>query len=360
MRALLIFLVISFSTPAQTLIRYDYMETWDWEGAWWTPILTAGWYTNASVSPTQSAMIYGLGTGTSGFEQDWYSMPNVVGLDASRQYQFRFRLASYTFSNSTSSARGVDAGDYVSVQVSTNGGVTYVTELRITGNTNATWPYNSTGTISHTANGSFTNSAAPAGDVYQSLPGVSTTGPSVISLNLPTGLTQVAVDIFCRVNAAGEEWWIDNVELWDITPIALPVELVEFTGVNTEDGNLLQWKTASENNNDYFTLHWSESGIDWEEIAKVKGAGNSTEPLVYSFIDSTHLRNGVIYYRLSQTDFDGSTEVFNIVAIESKKKMNRIVKIVNLRGQEVEESDFTEKGIYFEVYEDGTVRKIWR
>jgi hypothetical protein len=198
------------------------METFTWLGDWWTPIATTGFFTNASVSSNTSAVIYGSGNGSSGLEQDWYSLPNITGLNPNYNYQLKFKLASYTFSGPTAATRGLDVADYLSVQISTNGGVTYTTELRITGNSNATWPFTSTGTITHTANGSFTNSAAPVGDVYRAPAGSTTTGPSTVTLNLPSNISQIAVDLYFRVNSVGEEFWIDNVELIEIIPTQNP------------------------------------------------------------------------------------------------------------------------------------------
>ena len=137
-------LLISNFISAQTVVKYDYMETWNWAGTWWNSIPTSGWFIDASVSPTESAVQYGAGNGTSAVEQNWYSMPNVTGLNTLHPYQFKFRLASYTYSNTTATTRGLDVADILEVQVSTNGGVSYVSELRITGNGNATWPYTST------------------------------------------------------------------------------------------------------------------------------------------------------------------------------------------------------------------------
>jgi hypothetical protein len=218
-----------YAQSCTSTVYYDNMETFTWLGDWWTPALTAGFFTNASVSSNQSAVIYGSGNGTSGLEQDWYTLPNITGLNPAYSYRLKFRLASYTFSASTATTRGLDVADYLSVLVSTNGGITYNTELRITGNSNAIWPFTSTGTITHTANGTFTNSAAPTGDVYQAPAGTTTTGPSTIILNLPAGITQVAVDLYCRVNSAGEEFWIDNVELIEI----IPTPTVTIAGVDS-------------------------------------------------------------------------------------------------------------------------------
>jgi hypothetical protein len=333
------------------------METWNWAGLWWTPAATANWYTNASVTPTESAVIYGLGNGSSAIEQDWYSMPNVTGLNSAYQYQFKFKLASYTFSNSTATTRGVDAADYVSVQVSTNGGVNYTTELRITGNSNATWTYTSTGSITHTANGSFTNSAAPAGDVYQSASGANSTSPSTILLNLPIGITQVAVDIYCRINSAGEEWWIDNVELIEIAPISLPIELISFDGENFEEANTITWKTASEHNTDYYMIkRLTGDTSKYEVVGTVGAAGNSTTPLTYQIIDKTYSPE-INYYVLTQFDLDGKYEEFGPIAIDNRKSIKKIIKVTNLLGQEV---SLDSSGILIVTYSDGSCKKVFK
>lgn len=356
-----LFLLVSNILISQTVIQFDNMETSSplyLSAGWWTPALTAGWFTNTSVSPTTSAAIYGSGSGTSGNEQDWYSLPNVTGLNPVNQYTLKFRLSSRTFTNSTATTRGVDVGDFVDVQVSTNGGVTFISELRITGNNNATFPFTATGVVNHNANGSFTNSAAPTGDIYQSPSGASTTGPSTINLNLPLGITQVAVDLFCRVNAAGEEWWIDNIELIETVITPLPIELIYFNGVENNSNNLLYWATSSEKDNDYFTLERSTDGESWEMISNTTGSGNSQEEINYSYTDKTYKRGKINYYRLSQTDFDGEKEYFNIVAIDNSLNQKKVVKIINSMGQEVD--TFYSNGVYTIIYDDGSVVRMWK
>ena len=351
-----LFLLLGTLSYGQILVRYDYMETFNWVGIWNTATNT-GWYTNASVSSNQSAVIIGGGNSSSPIEDNWYRLPNITGLDASKQYQFRFRLASYSFSNPTAATKGVDGPDYVSVQVSRNG-ATYVNELRITGNANATWPYNTTGNITHTANGVFSTINAPTGDVYQSGAGVLTNGPSVISLNIPINTTQLAVDLYCRVNSAGEEWWIDNIELWDVTPIALPVELVSFNGKKYNNSNLLYWTIASENNNNFFTIERSIDGTNWEIVETITSYGNHQTETNYTHIDKS-FENGLInYYRLSQTDFDGVTKIFNTISIDNMYTEKKINKIINIRGEELDEIIIP--GIYYIIYDDGTRERVIR
>ena len=356
---LIILLLTGISAKSQVLVQYDYMETTSTDYAtagWLTAAASAGWFANASVSPDYSASIYGLGAGASAYELDWYILPNIT-LNPANQHQLKFNLASYVFSNPTASTRGVDVGDYVEVRISTDGGFTYTAELRITGNSNARWDYSATGVVNHTANGSFTNSAAPAGDVYTSPAGTTTTAPALVMLTLPSGITQVAIDIFCRANAAGEEWWFDNIELWDITAIPLPVELISFNAFNTELVNQLIWKTATEHNSSYYIIERSSTGEFTENnvIAQKPAVGHSTVTTNYSYVDFDY-RNTINYYQITQVDVDGQYKTYGPVAVDNRKVI-KIVKIINALGQEVDE---TAIGILYEVYDDGTIKQIHR
>lgn len=67
----------------------------------------------------------------------------------------------------------------------------------------------------------------------------------------------------------------------------------------------LNWWTAAEINNDYFTIERSKDAINWEIINQINGAGNSSEINEYTVIDDNSY-NGTTYYRLKQTDFNGS------------------------------------------------------
>ena len=97
-------------------------------------------------------------------------------------------------------------------------------------------------------------------------------------------------------------------------PGALPVELVNFSAKKSGAQVLCEWLTASEINNDYFTVERSANGSDFDSIASVKGAGNSTSLLNYKMMDANPL-TGDSYYRLKQTDFDGSSVYFEAVHV---------------------------------------------
>lgn len=95
--------------------------------------------------------------------------------------------------------------------------------------------------------------------------------------------------------------------------LPLPIELISFTGQCLSENTMLKWSTASERNNDYFSLERSLDGISWQLVAIVDGAGNSNSIVNYSFIDE-ELNNSLSYYRLKQTDFDGVFEYSDIIA----------------------------------------------
>lgn len=96
----------------------------------------------------------------------------------------------------------------------------------------------------------------------------------------------------------------------------LPVELIDFTAVGTNQGHVLcNWSTASEINNDYFTVEKSANGFDFFPFTTVDGAGNSTVVLNYQATDSTPYEN-ISYYRLKQTDFNGDFNYSKVVAVK--------------------------------------------
>jgi len=107
----------------------------------------------------------------------------------------------------------------------------------------------------------------------------------------------------------------------------LPVELLSFTGKNECEKNILSWTSATETNNDYYTIERSTDGTTFSTAAIVEGVGNSNVPVTYEFIDQQEIldaKSAAFYYRLKQTDFDGKSEVFDIIALE-KDCGNKII-----------------------------------
>ena len=80
------------------------------------------------------------------------------------------------------------------------------------------------------------------------------------------------------------------------------------------DKAIIQWSTATEINNDFFTVERTLDGINFEEVLEMTGAGNSFEPLTYNGEDEYPLP-GTSYYRLKQTDYDGQFEYSGMVEL---------------------------------------------
>jgi len=104
----------------------------------------------------------------------------------------------------------------------------------------------------------------------------------------------------------------------------LPIELVEFKGeIQPNNGVILQWTTSSETNNNFFSIERSYNGNDFEVIGKVDGAGNSLGLLKYTYTDKDAFinnRQSWGYYKLKQTDFDGTFTYSKTIVIANVDK----------------------------------------
>jgi hypothetical protein len=108
-----------------------------------------------------------------------------------------------------------------------------------------------------------------------------------------------------------------QVYRWDPNgACTLPIELYSFSGKNTGEKNLLEWITATEMNNDYFTIEKSEDAISFTELTRIQGAGNSSTLLYYKTYDAEPF-SGKTYYRLKQTDYDGKFTYSDIIVVNN-------------------------------------------
>lgn len=112
----------------------------------------------------------------------------------------------------------------------------------------------------------------------------------------------------------------------------LPIELIDFSGINKGRNNELTWITVSETNNDYFTLEYSLDGYNWEIIDYIDGAGNSQFKREYTY--KHNIFESLVYYRLTQTDFDGKFEMFDPISIYNENEKMEY-KYYDLLGREL-------------------------
>lgn len=149
------------------------------------------------------------------------------------------------------------------------------------------------------------------------------------------------------VNSAGVA--IDDFQISGTSNDPLPVQYLNFSGIAAEASNLLSWSTASESNNAGFEIERSVSGFDWEKIAFVKGAGNSSETKRYNFSDIQPSSN-TCYYRLKQVDYNGQYAYSKTILITRNTEQNIYLEqvfpnptngILNLHFNRNTEKDFT-------------------
>ena len=180
------------------------------------------------------------------------------------------------------------------------------------------------------------------------------------------------------------------------SPSTLPVTIINFSA-ETDINNdvVLNWTTASEINNNYFTLERSIDCKRFDSIGKVQGSFNSTSNISYSYKDKEPL-TGMSYYRLRQVDYDGKYELFDpvwvkvsdknlekvliqispnpvheyfVATVEVKRKMISNLQIVSLNGELLfsdkinlepgknnylfDKTDLLKNGIYFITISEG-------
>lgn len=106
---------------------------------------------------------------------------------------------------------------------------------------------------------------------------------------------------FTGVNfQTGDRFTLGNTDLSN----PLPIELLSFSAIAEQTEVKLTWSTASELNNNFFTVQRSQDVEKWQDVIEISAAGNSNERIDYETTDRLPF-TGVSYYRLKQTDFDG-------------------------------------------------------
>ncbi len=141
-------------------------------------------------------------------------------------------------------------------------------------------------------------------------------------------------EYYCRTGntVEGEECFtqlassFNNRNGWYAYIDPLPVSLTFFKAVPMPNSVNLYWQTASEKNNDYFTIYRSADGDTFEPIGVVAGAGDSYTELNYSYIDYYPV-DGVSYYLLKQTDFNGEVSYSEKIIVNNNVSEISCVKV---------------------------------
>lgn len=184
------------------------------------------------------------------------------------------------------------------------------------------------------------------------------------------GAENTIAGINCPTDVVAAQWWDVNTSSWIAPPINpgsncitsgigtaqansvnmfgtstshpfalvkktsfLPVELLSFSTECTNHKLIVKWSTASETNSDFFTVEKSQDGINFIPTEVVQAAGNSSTIRHYSFVDAEPFQ-GTSYYRLKETDFDGTTQVLSSVFVPSCRSGGLSVTIGHNYGED--------------------------
>ena len=273
-------------------------------------------------------------------------------------------ITSVTFGTiSNTSIGGPSYSDFTTQSTTVEQGGIY--QLNVNVNTDGNWTVNTKVWIDWNQNYVFeVGEEYSLGSALNTANGITSLSP--LNITVPSGATLgetrmriVSVEssdlapLACGTQLYGEA---EDYKLSIIPPTGLPVELLYFEGFGYQHYNTLKWSTASEYNSDYFLLERSVDGEQWDYVGTTKAMGNSTQVVDYLYVDNFRF-NGFIYYKLNQFDFDGNFKVYGPISINNTYTNKKGVKYINLFGQEVSSET---NGFIFEVYEDGTNRRIIR
>lgn len=118
---------------------------------------------------------------------------------------------------------------------------------------------------------------------------------------------------------------VDSIWLTSFSRIVIPVELMSFSGKNTEGRNLLTWATASEVNNKGFSVERQQAtGDSWQNIGFITANNKASN---YQFLDKNPLSTS--YYRLRQIDHNGKETFSKTISIQTNGAKGKLAVYPN-------------------------------
>ena len=127
-------------------------------------------------------------------------------------------------------------------------------------------------------------------------------------------LTNVFDDVIDPTDPTATNYLHYDIGTFSDLASPLPISLINFSAIIEQGVAKINWSTASEINNAYFTIERSTDGKEFVELFNRDGADNSQVKINYVAYDEAPLP-GTSYYRLKQTDFNGASKTFNMVSV---------------------------------------------
>lgn len=155
-------------------------------------------------------------------------------------------------------------------------------------------------------------------------------GASVLSIkdssnNYNTTISNWASAVDPDNNSVSDDVNENNPTPWQYSS-PLPVSLLSFTAECNSNTVDIKWTTASEKNNDFFTVQKSVDGKEFTDVVQIPGNGSSNSQHSYSWVDENP-QNNVVYYRLRQVDYDGTEKLYQIIAVKCSNVEHSSIKV---------------------------------
>lgn len=150
----------------------------------------------------------------------------------------------------------------------------------------------------------------------------------------PAEINSANFGVVISISGLGGTGRVDHVQITVHHRTAIvPITLSSFDASVTDENTVrLNWTTASEINNDLFTVEKSVDGEHYTPVTNVEGSGNTTTPHHYQCEDRQPY-SGRSYYRLKQTDFDGTFSYSHVVKVDYHGPVNPILVLLPNPGR---------------------------
>jgi hypothetical protein len=164
---------------------------------------------------------------------------------------------------------------------------------------------------------------------------------------------------FVNWNSGGGTGSLYGDDDCSVETTVLPIELMRFEATAQGDEVLLEWRTASEQENRMFEVERSRDGSHFSTIGELPGAGTTNYPQNYHLYDHDPSQ-GVSYYRLKQIDFNGDFSYSAIRAVEIELDAGPHIGYVNTGNGAIDVHYLLDRETHFVVeLIDVTGRKVY-
>ncbi len=159
--------------------------------------------------------------------------------------------------------------------------------------------------------------------------------PPIVDLDIMEALdlSNFILDTSCHVInfelLDNKNYWSSVVQDSFCYEYILPVELFEFTVRRQAEDALLQWKTASEVDINYYEIEKSTDGITFSPIGQMPASGSATDVEVYEFLD-TKLKEAhfsYVYYRIKIVETTSEVDYSEIKSLKLRQSVEGLVSI---------------------------------